>query len=96
MLINISDRKICNVGKNLKNANGISSGAIFMCNRGLKKYLDTINIESVDRFKTHHAILQFIQNSGYDIDFEELGSRNWFEVDDKEDLYRAKNYFASS
>jgi len=96
MLINVVESKIRTVGKNIKEANGISSGAILMCNRGLQKYRDTINFESVDKFKTHHGILQFIRNSGFDIDFVELGSINWFEVDDKEDLYRARKHFDHS
>jgi len=94
MLININEKTLLTVGKNLKRANGVSSGAILMCYGGLQKYLDTINIEPIERLKTHHGILQLISDSGFDIDFVELGSRVWLEVDNKEDLYRAKRYFA--
>ena len=83
-----------NVGKNLNKANGVSSVAILMCNRGLQKYLDTINSEPIDQWKTHHGILQCISDSGCDIDFVDLGSRNWLEIDEKTDLDRAIKYFS--
>ena len=94
MLINVVERKIVDVGKDLKKANGVSSGAIFMSNGGLKKYLDTINSEPIDQWKTHHGILQCIRDSGCDIDFVDLGSRNWLEIDEQADLDRARRYFA--
>jgi choline kinase len=93
MLINVVDGKMLNVGKDLKKTNGVSSGAILMCNRGLQKYLDTINLESIDQLKTHHSILQFISDSGFDIDFADLGKRTWLEVDEQADLDRASKYF---
>ena len=94
MLINAIEGKMLNVGKDLKKANGVSSGAILMSNRGLKEYLNTINSKPIDQLKTHHGILQLIRNSGFDIDFVDLGSRKWLEVDEQADLDRARRYFA--
>ena len=94
MLINVNERKMLNVGKDLKKANGVSSGAILMCNRGLQKYLDTINLEFIDQLKTHHDILRFISDSEFDIDFVDLGSRIWLEIDKQADLDHARKYFA--
>tara|TARA_B100000315_G_scaffold251090_1_gene285282 strand:+ start:1615 stop:2358 length:744 start_codon:yes stop_codon:yes gene_type:complete len=95
MLTNVIGRKMLNVGKDLREANGVSSGAILMCYRGLQKYLNTINLEPINRLKkTHHGILQFISDSGFDIDFVDLGGRKWFEVDEQADLDRVRKYFA--
>jgi len=94
MLIHVVERKMLDVGKNLHKANGVSSGAILMSNRGLKEYLNTINSKPIDQLKTHHGILQLIRNSGFDIDFVDLGSRKWLEVDEQADLDRARRYFA--
>ena len=94
MLINVINGKMLNVGKDLKKANGVCSGAILMCKSGLQKYLDTINLESIDKLKTHHGILQFIMDTGYDIDFVDLGGRKWLEVDNQTDLNHGKKYFS--
>jgi len=96
MLINVIDSKMLNVGKDLKKSNGVSSGAILMCNGGLRKYLNTINSKPIDKLKTHHSILQFISDSGFDIDFVNLDSRNWLEIDKLEDLDHARGYFANN
>ena len=93
MLINVNERKMLNVGKDLKKANGVSSGAILMCNRGLQKYLDTINLEFIDQLKTLHDILRFISDSEFDIDFVDLGSRSWLEIDEQTYLEHARKYF---
>jgi len=94
ILLNVISGKLNNVGKNITKANGVSSGAILICNRGLRKYLDSINSKSVVNLKTHHGILKFISDSGFDIDFVDLGSRKWLEVDGQADLDRAKRYSA--
>jgi choline kinase len=65
-----------------------------MCNLGLQKYLDTINLEFIDQLKTHHDILRFISDSEFDIDFVDLGSRIWLEIDKQADLDHARKYFA--
>jgi len=94
MLLNVIGGKMYNVGKDIINANGVSSGAIHMCNRGLQKYINTINLKSINKMEIHHKILKFISESGYDIDFVNLGSRKWLEVDEITDLDQAKRYNA--
>ena len=91
ILVEVVDKKVINIGKNLKTSNAVSSGAILLCNRGFDKYLDTIRNEPIQNLKTHHGIIQRIQRSGYYIEFIDLGVRSWLEVDTKEDLIRARN-----
>ena len=86
MMVNILENKLICVGKRIRKANGVSSGAILLCNKGLQKYHQTLNTEKNENLKTHHGILQVIRNSEYDIDFVNLKSRDWFEVDKKSDL----------
>ena len=64
-----------------------------MCNLGLQKYLDTINLEFIDQLKTLHDILRFISDSEFDIDFVDLGSRSWLEIDEQTYLEHARKYF---
>ena len=91
MKVYVKNNKMENVGKTIRNANAVSSGAILLCNGGLEKYLDTLHTKPVEKLKMHHGILQLIRDSGYEIDFFNLGGRKWDEIDTQTDLNRAQN-----
>lgn len=90
MLVKVINGKVENVGKIIKNANAVSSGAILLCNRGLQKYLHMLNNKSLEKLKTHHSILKVIINTGFEVDFSNLGMRNWYEIDTEDDLNNIK------
>jgi len=89
----VKNSKMKKVGKRISNVNAVSSGAILFCNDGLNKYHHTLNAESAKELKMHHDVLQRIKDSGYEIDFCDLGSREWHEIDTPTDLRRARNKY---
>ena len=94
MLLHVIDRKILNIGKNLKKANGISSGAILLCNDGLKKYVETIKNKSIQKLNTHHGIINEIIKSSYTkIGFVDIGLRQWIDIDNQKDLKNVQENF---
>lgn len=74
------------IGKNIETANAVSSGAILFCNEGLDKYLEALESDLINSFKTHHGIVEFIRQTGYKIYLNDNAARDWLEIDTTESL----------
>ena len=87
ILVNISNNNVMGVGKVIERPNGTSSGAILFHNDGLKKYVEILKKQSIQKLNTHHGIINEMINSLYcKVGFVDLGSRKWIEIDNQRNL----------
>lgn len=90
ILIDVVGGQVNNVGKHLIKYNGVSSGAILISGTALKKYKEILNQETG---YTHHGVLNEIIRQNGRVEFFDTNKKNWLEVDNEEDLTKAKSVF---
>jgi choline kinase len=92
ILINVIRGRVHNIGKHIIKYNGVSSGAILISGTELNTYKEILRKE---RGSTHHRVLNELINQGGKVNFYNTRKKKWLEVDNEEDLARAKCDFLS-
>lgn len=92
ILINVIRGRVHNIGKHIIKYNGVSSGAILISGTELNTYKEILRKE---RGCTHHGVLNELINQGGKVNFYNTNIKKWLEVDNEEDLTRAKCDFLS-